>query len=58
MERYLADKKQLETGKKRLTINVMGLAIIVLAYGLGAFLSNLLGMNNIFDLSNIIKPIN
>lgn len=52
------DPKELETSKKRLTNNVMGLAIIVLAYGLGSLITNLLGMTNVFDLTTIFKPIN
>lgn len=52
------DPKELETGKKRLTNNVMGLAIIVLAYGIGALITNLLGISDVFNLQNIIKPIN
>ena len=51
------DPKELETGKKRLTNNVLGLAIIVLAYGLGALITNLLGIKNIFDLTTVLKPI-
>jgi hypothetical protein len=52
------DPKELETGKKRLTNSVLGLAIVVLAYGLGALLASLLGMNNIFDLQTFFKQIN
>jgi hypothetical protein len=44
--------------KKRLTNSVLGLAIVVLAYGLGALLASLLGMNNIFDLQTFFKQIN
>lgn len=52
------DSKELEIGKKRLTNNILGLAIIVVAYGLGALIANLLDMSSIFDLSTIFKPIN
>ncbi|MDD4135976.1 MAG: hypothetical protein PHN66_02825 [Candidatus Shapirobacteria bacterium] len=51
------DPKEFQTGKKRLTSNVIGLAIIIIAYGIGALISSLLGMNNIFDLSTIFQPI-
>jgi len=51
------DTKEFETGKKRLTINVIGLIIIVIAYGLGALIASLLGMSSIFDLSTVFKPI-
>ena len=50
------DPKELETGKKRLTNNILGLAIIVLAYGLAALLTKLLGINNVFDLKNLFTP--
>lgn len=52
------DPKELESAKKRLTTNVIGLAIIIIAYGLGALIASLLNMNNIFDLTTIFKPIN
>ena len=47
------DPKELETGKKRLTNNILGLAIIVLAYGLAALLTKLLGIDNVFNLNNL-----
>lgn len=52
------EPKELESAKKRLTTNVLGLAIIIIAYGLGALISTLLGMNNIFDLTTFFQPIN
>ncbi len=51
------DEKELQTGTKRLTNGIMGLAIIVLAYGLGALFTNLLGMSNVFDLTKVLQPI-
>lgn len=51
------DVKELEGAKKRLTTNVLGLAIIVIAYGLAALIASLLGMNTIFDLNTVIKPL-
>jgi len=50
--------KELESAKKRLTTNVLGLAIIILAYGLGSLISNLLGITDAFNLNNVFKPIN
>jgi hypothetical protein len=47
------EPKELESAKKRLTTNVLGLGIIVLAYGLGALIASLLGMNTIFDLTKV-----
>lgn len=52
------DTKELEDAKKRLTTNVLGLAIIILAYGLGALITNLLGISDVFNLTNAFKPIN
>lgn len=46
------DVKEFEQNKKRLTNNIMGLAIIVFAYGIAALLSSLLGIPNVFDLTN------
>jgi hypothetical protein len=51
------DPKEFQSAKKRLTINIIGLAIIILAYGLGALIAKLLGMTSIFDLSTVFKPI-
>lgn len=51
------DPKDLESAKKRLTFGVIGLAIVVIAYGLGALITGLLGINNVFDLKTIFKPI-
>ncbi|MDD2483326.1 MAG: hypothetical protein PHE32_00630 [Candidatus Shapirobacteria bacterium] len=49
------DPKELESAKKRLTTNVMGLAIIILAYGLGALIANLLGMSSVFNLQTFFS---
>jgi len=51
------DPKEFESSKKRLTINIIGLIVIVVAYGLGALIASLLGMNSIFDLSTVFKQI-
>lgn len=51
------DPKELATAKKRLTNNVLGLAIIILAYGFGALLASLMGIDNIFSLSTVLSPI-
>ena len=53
----VGDPKELATATKRLTNSIMGLAIIILAYGLGAFVTNLLGIQNVFDLTTAFKPI-
>ncbi|MDD2225392.1 MAG: hypothetical protein PHP97_04520 [Candidatus Shapirobacteria bacterium] len=51
------DPKEFQSSKKRLTTNVIGLVIIIIAYGLGALIASLLGMNSIFDLSTVFQPI-
>jgi len=51
------DPKEFQTSKKRLTTNVIGLVIIIVAYGLGALIASLLGMSSIFDLSTVFQPI-
>lgn len=50
------DAKELESSKKKLTSSVIGLAVVVLAYGIGALISHLLGLNSVFDLSTVLKP--
>lgn len=49
------DEKKVESARKRLTDGILGLAIVVFAYGIGALISKLLGLDNIFDLSIFIK---
>lgn len=51
------DPKELATAKKRLTNNILGLAIIIIAYGFGALLAKLMGVSSVFDLSTIFAPI-
>lgn len=51
------DPKRLDVSKSRLTSSILGLAIIVLAYGLGALIASLLHMSSIFSLTTIFAPI-
>ena len=51
------DTKDLDTAKKKLTFGVIGLAIVVAAYGLGALITGLLGIENVFSLKTILQPI-
>lgn len=46
------DLKEFEQNKKRLNNNILGLVVIVIAYGLGALLTTILGITNVFDLTN------
>ncbi|MDP4009905.1 MAG: hypothetical protein Q8P53_02890 [Candidatus Shapirobacteria bacterium] len=45
------DEKKLEIAKDRLTNNVLGLFIVVVAVGLGALIAKLVGIPNILDLN-------
>ena len=52
------DPKELETGKKRLNNNILGLVLIIIAYGFGALITNLLGIDNVFSLTKVLDPNN
>jgi hypothetical protein len=45
------DEKKLEIAKDRLTNNVLGLFIVVVAVGLGALIAKLVGLPDILDLN-------
>lgn len=47
------DEKKAEISRKRLTDNVTGLLLVVVALGVGALLSQILGLGSIFDLNNL-----
>ncbi len=47
------DEKKLETSRKKLTNGILGLTIVVVAYGLTAFIANLLGLDNVFSLQSL-----
>jgi hypothetical protein len=52
------DEKKVATARKKLTDSILGLTIVVVAYGVGGFISKILGLSNIFDLSaavNLLK---
>jgi len=51
------DKAKLEAARNRLTQGILGLTIVVLAFGMGALISNLVGLGNIFDLNVVLKPL-
>lgn len=52
------DEKKLETSRKKLTNGILGLTIVVVAYGLTAFIAGLLGIDNIFNLSSFFDSLN
>lgn len=51
------DPKALDISKKKITNNILGLTIVVLAFGMGALISNLLGIKDVFNLTKILTPI-
>ena len=56
------DEKKIEMARKKLTDGILGLTIVVIAFGITAFLAHLLGLQNsdgssIFDLDSFIKSV-
>lgn len=51
------DEKKVASARKRLTDGVLGITIVVLAFGTTALLAKIMGFGNIFDLSTIIDTI-
>jgi len=52
------DEKKIETSRKKLTDGILGLTIVVVAFGVGAFIAKLLGLgNNIFDLGELFNNL-
>ena len=47
------DEKKLEISRKKLTNGILGLTIVVVAYGLTAFIATLLGLDNVFNLHSL-----
>lgn len=52
------DPKQFQAAQAKLVHNLIGLLIVVVAFGITAFLTNLLGITDIFNLQKNINPIN
>ena len=51
------DEKKIEASRKKLTDGILGLTIVVVAFGLGAFISNLLGISDAFNLTNVLGAL-
>lgn len=49
------DEKKIESARKRLTDGILGLTIVVVAFGIGSLLAKLLNLENIFDLNAVIN---
>ena len=48
------DPKKIEAGRKRLTDGILGITIVVVALGVGAFIATLLGIEDPLNLQNLI----
>lgn len=51
------EASKLEAARNRLTNGILGIVVVVIAFGLTAFLANLLGIKNVFNLSGFINSI-
>jgi len=51
------DKAKVEAARKKLTDNILGLTIVVVAFGLGALIASITGLGNIFDLTSIFSKL-
>jgi len=50
------DPKQFQAAQSKLIHNLIGLLIVVVAFGVTVFLTGLLGLGDVFDLKNSLKP--
>jgi len=48
---------KLEAARDRLTNGILGIVVVVIAFGLTAFLGNLLGLKYVFNVSEFINSI-
>lgn len=48
------DPKKIEAGRSRLTNGILGLTIVVVALGVGAFIATLLGIKDPLNIQNLI----
>lgn len=51
------DPKLYKEASDRLVNNIIGLAIIVIAYGFTVFITSLLGINNVFNLNSSLPTM-
>ncbi len=51
------DEKKIEIARKKVTEGILGLTIVVVAFGAGAFISSLLGLKDIFDLGIVVDSL-
>lgn len=51
------DEKKIESARKRLTDGILGITIVVIAFGITALIAKLIGLGPIFDLTTIFSNI-
>lgn len=51
------DSDKIKSARTRLTNGILGLTIVVVAFGAGAFIANLLGLEYVFNLEKFINSI-
>lgn len=51
------DSDKIKTARNRLTNGILGLTIVVIAFGAGAFIANLLGLEYVFNVADFINSI-
>lgn len=49
------DEKKVESARKRLTDGILGITIVVIAFGITSLLAKLMGLGNIFNLEEIFS---
>ncbi len=52
------DEKKLEAARSKLTNGILGLTIVVIAFGFTAFIAKILGMGDIFNLQQFFLSTN
>ncbi len=52
------DPKLVQIAKDKIVNSILGLVIVIIAFGATALISNILGLGNIFDLNAVINRIN
>ena len=51
------DEKKIAASRKKLTDGILGLTIVVVAFGVTAFISGLLGLGNVFNLTEFVNNL-
>jgi hypothetical protein len=51
------DKNKIEAARSRLTNGILGLTIVVVALGIGAFIATLLGIKDPLNIQNLVPKV-